>query len=117
MNANENDSAFGFMKNIPLPIIQEKNMNQRIERLLESAPYTTISTEGRLFSQRDMARFAQLLLANLADELSDVAQRSKKVNPECAGWCIFSNNVLDDSFCGVFIISFILKGLLISGCG
>ena len=59
-------------------------MNQRIERLLESAPYTAISTEGRLFSQRDMARFAQLLLANLADELSDVARRSKQTNPEWA---------------------------------
>ena len=59
-------------------------MNQRIERLLESAPFTTISTEGRLFSQRDMAAFAQLLLANLAEELSDVAQRSKKTNPEWA---------------------------------
>jgi hypothetical protein len=37
-------------------------MNQRIERLLESAPYTTISTEGRLFSQRDMAVFAEALI-------------------------------------------------------
>jgi len=84
MNANENDSAFRFMKNIPLPIIQEKNMNQRIERLLESAPYTTISTEGRLFTQKDMAVFAQLLLANLAEELSDVSRRSKQTNPEWA---------------------------------
>jgi hypothetical protein len=59
-------------------------MNQRIERLLESAPYTAISTEGRLFSQKDMAVFAQLLLANLAEELSDVARRSKQTNPEWA---------------------------------
>lgn len=59
-------------------------MNKRIERLLESAPFTTISTEGRLFTQKDMAVFAQLLLANLADELSDVARRSKKANPEWA---------------------------------
>ena len=38
-------------------------MNQHIERLLESAPYTTISTEGRLFTQQDMAVFAELIVA------------------------------------------------------
>lgn len=37
-------------------------MNRHIERLLESAPYTTISTEGRLFTQQDMAVFAELIV-------------------------------------------------------
>jgi hypothetical protein len=47
-------------------------MNQHIERLLESAPYTTISTEGRLFSQRDMARFAEALVKECADVIDQV---------------------------------------------
>jgi len=45
-------------------------MNQRIERLLESAPYTAISTEGRLFSQRDMAVFAEALVRECGVALS-----------------------------------------------
>ena len=47
-------------------------MNQHIERLLESAPYTTISTEGRLFSQQDMARFAEALVKECADVIDEV---------------------------------------------
>ena len=45
-------------------------MNQHIERLLESAPYTTISTEGRLFSQRDMSVFAEALVKECGVALS-----------------------------------------------
>ena len=45
-------------------------MNRHIERLLESAPYTTISTEGRLFSQQDMARFAEALVKECGAALS-----------------------------------------------
>ena len=47
-------------------------MNQRIERLLESAPYTTISTEGRLFTQQDMAVFAEALIKECADVIDQV---------------------------------------------
>ena len=47
-------------------------MNRHIERLLESAPYTTISTEGRLFSQQDMARFAEALVKECADVIDEV---------------------------------------------
>ena len=47
-------------------------MNHNIERLLESAPYTTISTEGRLFSQQDMARFAEALVKECADVIDQV---------------------------------------------
>ena len=47
-------------------------MNQHIERLLESAPYTTISTEGRLFTQQDMARFAEALVKECADVIDQV---------------------------------------------
>lgn len=45
-------------------------MNQHIERLLESVPYTTISTEGRLFSQRDVAVFAEALVKECGVALS-----------------------------------------------
>ena len=45
-------------------------MNQHIERLLELAPYTTISTEGRLFSQRDMSVFAEALVKECGVALS-----------------------------------------------
>lgn len=37
-------------------------MNERIKELVEKAPYTTISTEGRLFTQQDVARFAEALV-------------------------------------------------------
>ena len=47
-------------------------MNQHIERLLESAPYTTISTEGRLFTQQDVARFAEALVKECADVIDQV---------------------------------------------
>ena len=47
-------------------------MNQHIERLLESAPYTTISTEGRLFTQQDVARFAEALVKECADVIDEV---------------------------------------------
>ena len=45
-------------------------MNQHIERLLESAPYTTISTEGRLFTQQDVAVFAEALVKECGVALS-----------------------------------------------
>ena len=37
-------------------------MNEKIKQLVEKAPYTTISTEGRLFSQQDLAKFAELII-------------------------------------------------------
>jgi hypothetical protein len=41
-------------------------MNDRIRQLVEKAPYTTISTEGRLFTQQDLAKFARLIVAECA---------------------------------------------------
>jgi hypothetical protein len=46
-------------------------MNQHIKQLLESAPFTTISTEGRLFTQEDMAVFAKALVRECADFAND----------------------------------------------
>jgi hypothetical protein len=46
-------------------------MNPHIKQLLESAPFTTISTEGRLFTQEDVARFAQALVRECADQVDD----------------------------------------------
>lgn len=37
-------------------------MNEKIKQLVEQAPYTTVSTEGRLFSQQDLAKFAELIV-------------------------------------------------------
>jgi len=42
-------------------------MNRHIERLVEAAPYTTISSEGRLFTQQDMAKFAESLIKECAE--------------------------------------------------
>jgi hypothetical protein len=42
-------------------------MNRHIERLVEAAPYTTISSEGRLFTQKDMAEFAETLIKECAE--------------------------------------------------
>jgi len=41
-------------------------MNKKIKQLVEQAPYTTISTEGRLFSQQDLAKFAELIVRECA---------------------------------------------------
>ena len=37
-------------------------MNHIIERLVERTPYTTISSEGRLFTQQDVVVFAESLI-------------------------------------------------------
>ena len=42
-------------------------MNERIKELLEQAPYTTLSTEGRLFTQQDLAKFTELLVRYCSD--------------------------------------------------
>ena len=42
-------------------------MNERIRQLVEKAPYTTISTEDRLFTQQDLARFAELIVQECAE--------------------------------------------------
>jgi len=47
-------------------------MNENIRQLVESAPYTTISTEGRLFSQQDLAVFAEALVRECADVIDQV---------------------------------------------
>ena len=47
-------------------------MNHNIKRLLESAPYTTISTEGRLYTQQDVARFAEALVKECVDIANNV---------------------------------------------
>ena len=41
-------------------------MNERIKELVEQAPYTTISTEGRLFTQQDLAKFTELIVRECA---------------------------------------------------
>jgi hypothetical protein len=46
-------------------------MNPHIKQLLESAPFTTISTEGRLFTQEDVAVFAEALVRECADQVDD----------------------------------------------
>ena len=46
-------------------------MNDRIQQLAKQA-YFTISTEGRLFSQRDMAAFAEALVKECADVIDEV---------------------------------------------
>ena len=65
-------------------------MNKKIKQLAEQAglrftqqmsnPMVSI-VDGK---ETDLEKFAQLLLRNLAEELSDVAQRSKQTNPEWA---------------------------------
>ena len=44
-------------------------MNEKIKQLVEKAPYTTVSTEGRLFSQQDLAKFAELIVRECIFEL------------------------------------------------
>ena len=44
-------------------------MNENIKQLVENAPYTTISTEGRLFSQQDLAKFAELIVGECIEQV------------------------------------------------
>jgi hypothetical protein len=45
-------------------------MNENIRQLVEKASYTTVSTEGRLFSQQDLAVFAEALVRECGVALS-----------------------------------------------
>ena len=59
-------------------------MNDRIKQLAEQAGITANNLSDGNMSPNDLEKFAQLILANLADELLDVAKGSKKANPEWA---------------------------------
>ena len=56
-------------------------MNERIRQLAEQCTSIPNHLNPPVFDQE---KFAQLLLANLAEEFVDVAQRSKQTNPEWA---------------------------------
>jgi hypothetical protein len=53
-------------------------MNERVKALMLEAGYAAPEIAGRA------NKLAELLLRNLAEELADVAKRSKKANPEWA---------------------------------
>lgn len=58
-------------------------MNDRIQELAEQAEvWNTAGDEDKC--EVDLEKFAELLLRNLSEELADVAQGSRKVNPEWA---------------------------------
>jgi hypothetical protein len=63
-------------------------MNDRIRQLAEQADWRfsdkITGDELQPILDKRLEEFAQLILANLAEELSDVAQRSKQTNPEWA---------------------------------
>ena len=64
-------------------------MNERIRQLVEKAPYTTISTEGRLFSQQDLAVFAEALVRECAEVVS---------NQYSEDWGKWSNRMILEHF-------------------
>jgi hypothetical protein len=55
-------------------------MNPHIKLLLESAPFTTISTEGRLFTQQDVARFAEALVRECANACLSATEPGSSVH-------------------------------------
>ena len=63
-------------------------MNDRIRQLAKQADWRfsdkITGDELQPILDKRLEQFAQLILANLAEELSDVAQRSKQTNPEWA---------------------------------
>lgn len=59
-------------------------MNDRIRQLVKQAGIAENNLSDGNMSLNDLEKFAQLILANLADELLDVAKGSKKANPEWA---------------------------------
>jgi hypothetical protein len=44
-------------------------MNEKIKQLVEKATYTTVSTEGRLFNQQDLAKFAELIVKECIEQV------------------------------------------------
>jgi len=64
-------------------------MNENIRQLVEKAPYTTISTEGRLFSQQDLAVFAEALVRECAEVVS---------NQYSEDWGKWSNRMILEHF-------------------
>lgn len=44
-------------------------MNEKIKQLVEKAPYTTVNTEGRLFNQQDLAKFAELIVKECIEQV------------------------------------------------
>jgi hypothetical protein len=52
-------------------------MNERIKQLVEKAAYTTVSTEGRLFTQQDLAKFAELIVRECADLINSMDHSSQ----------------------------------------
>ena len=51
-------------------------MNKLIQELVEKAPYTTVSTEGRLFTQQDLAKFAELIVRECLNVMSKTAEEA-----------------------------------------
>ena len=60
-------------------------MNRHIQQLVEQAPYTTISTEGRLFTQQDLAKFAELIVRECIGLLPEDCQSDNGCH---ASWTI-----------------------------
>jgi hypothetical protein len=60
-------------------------MNEKIKQLVESAPYTTVSVEGRLFTQKDLAKFAELVV-------KDCIGREELLGAIARGWCHEKNS-------------------------
>ncbi len=56
-------------------------MNEKIKQLVEKAPYTTISTEGRLFTQQDLAKFAELIVAECIQAFEAEVDTWKQMDP------------------------------------
>ncbi len=59
-------------------------MNERIKQLADKAGITNNNLSDGNMSHKDLEKFTELVLRNLAEELHAVAQGSKKANPEWA---------------------------------
>ena len=72
-------------------------MNRRIQQLVEQAPYTTISTEGRLFTQQDLAKFAELIVLECVGVINDASVKALRQNTfmgDDVPSCIHESNIL-----------------------
>ena len=61
-------------------------MNEKIKQLVEKAAYTTVSTEGRLFSQQDLAKFAELIVDECGQLILDEKMGDLGDNPGVREW-------------------------------
>ncbi len=57
-------------------------LNLKLNSLIEETPYTSVSVEGRLYTQKDLIVFAESLISECIDVIDGVHGSKKLMRPE-----------------------------------